>query len=138
MDGKHITIQAPNYSGSDFFHYKSFSVGLFVVAYANYQVMYMDFGCQGRISGVFANTRFKKMLMACKLNLPANGPLPGRTKSVPYVFLRDDTFPLSPNVQKPYPGHQEKGLSRRITIDFLGLERCQRTYSEFCLLDSEY
>jgi hypothetical protein len=117
MDGKHIMIQAPRNSGSDFINYKSFfSVGLFVASNANYGVLYLNVGCQGRISdaGGFANTTFKKMLMECKLNLPDNAPLPGRTKLVPCVFLGDDAFPLSPNLLKPYPGAQEKGSYRRI------------------------
>lgn len=117
MDGKHIMIQAPENSGSEYFNYKSFfSVVLFVVANANYEVLYLNVGCQGRISdgGVFANTRFKKMLTSCKLNLPEESPLPGRSRAVPNVFLGDDAFPLSPNLLKPFPGAQEKGSYKRI------------------------
>lgn len=117
MDGKHITIQAPKNSGSDFFNYKHFfSIVLFVVANANYEVMYMNVGAQGRISdgGVFANTRFKNMMQNCQLNLPSDQALPGRTKLIPHVFLGDDAFPLSRNLLKPFPGHQEKGSCKRI------------------------
>lgn len=117
MDGKHITLQAPKNSGSEFFNYKQFfSIVLFVVANANYEVIYMNVGSQGRISdgGVFANTRFKKMLLKCQLHLPPDHHLPGRTKLVPHVFLGDDAFPLSPNLLKPFPGHQEKGSCKRI------------------------
>lgn len=117
MDGKHIIIQCPEHSGSDYFNYKSFfSIVLFIVANANYEVLYMNVGCQGRISdgGVFENTRFKKMLSECKLNLPINEKLPGRTTAVPYIFLGDDAFPLSSNLLKPYPGTQEKGSQERI------------------------
>lgn len=112
MDGKHITLQAPKNSGSEFFNYKQFfSIVLFVVANANYEVIYMNVGSQGRISdgGVFANTRFKKMLLKCQLHLPGDHNLPGRTKLVPHVFLGDNAFPLSRNLLKPFPGHQEKG-----------------------------
>uniref|UniRef100_A0A6P7FGA1 Protein ALP1-like n=2 Tax=Diabrotica virgifera virgifera TaxID=50390 RepID=A0A6P7FGA1_DIAVI len=117
MDGKHIMIQSPEHSGSDYFNYKSFfSIVLFIVANANYEVLYMNVGCQGRISdgGVYENTQFKRMLSECKLNLPNNEKLPGRAMAVPYVFLGDDAFPLSPNLMKPYPGTQEKGSQGRI------------------------
>ncbi|XP_050506192.1 uncharacterized protein LOC126884296 [Diabrotica virgifera virgifera] len=117
MDGKHIMIQAPKHSGSEFYNYKSFfSVVLFIVANANYEVMYLNVGSQGCISdgGVFDSTHFKKMLYQNTLNLPELEPLPGRTKAVPFVFLGDDAFPLSPNLLKPYPGTQEKGSSKRI------------------------
>lgn len=117
MDGKHIMVQAPKHSGSEFYNYKSFfSVVLFIVANANYEVMYLNVGSQGRISdgGVFDSTRFKKMLYENTLNLPELEPLPGRTKAVPFVFLGDDAFPLSPNLLKPYPGTQEKASSKRI------------------------
>lgn len=56
------------------------------------KLRYYNIGCQGRISngGVLANTRFKKLLEECKLNLPPDGSLPRRSKTVPYVFLGDD------------------------------------------------
>lgn len=117
MDGKHIAMQAPENSGSEYFNYKGFfSIVLFAISNASYQVIYYNIGYQGRISdgGVFANTRFKKLLEECKLNLPPDGSLPGRSKAVPYVFLGDDAFPLSPNLLKPYPGTQIKGSSQRI------------------------
>ncbi|XP_050519489.1 uncharacterized protein LOC126893393 [Diabrotica virgifera virgifera] len=117
MDGKHIMIQSPEHSGSDYFNYKSFfSIVLFIVANANYEVLYMNVGCQGRISdgGVYENTQFKRMLSEYKLNLPNNEKLPGTAMAVPYVFLGDDAFPLSPNLMKPYPGTQEKGSQGRI------------------------
>lgn len=117
MDGKHITIQAPHKSGSEFFNYKGFfSIVLFAVANANYQVLYYNVGAQGRISdgGVFGSTTFSKKLVENKLNLPVPTPLPEREEAVPYVFLGDDAFPLSPNILKPYPGTQDKGSPRRI------------------------
>ncbi|XP_050517740.1 uncharacterized protein LOC126892283 [Diabrotica virgifera virgifera] len=65
MDGKHISIQAPINSGTDFFNYKSFfSIVLFAVVDANYNFIYANVGCQGRISdgGVFNDSYFKGAL----------------------------------------------------------------------------
>lgn len=48
MDGKDIVIEAPTFSGSEFFNYKgTFSVVLFAVVDANYNLLYANVGCQG-------------------------------------------------------------------------------------------
>nr|XP_022911203.1 uncharacterized protein LOC111422238 [Onthophagus taurus] len=117
MDGKHITLQAPLNSGSDFFNYKSFfSIVLFAVVDANYNFIYANVGSQGRISdgGVFNATHFKKCFEESTLNLPSALVLPGRHVEVPFVFVGDDAFPLSCNIMKPFPGLQDKGSKTRI------------------------
>ncbi|XP_050501018.1 uncharacterized protein LOC126880978 [Diabrotica virgifera virgifera] len=117
MDGKHISIQAPINSGTDFFNYKSFfSIVLFAVVDANYNFIYANVGCQGRISdgGVFNDSYFKECLEENTLNLPPACSLLGRSTDVPFVFVADDAFPLSTNIMKPFAGHQEKGSKNRI------------------------
>ncbi|XP_050501502.1 uncharacterized protein LOC114342461 [Diabrotica virgifera virgifera] len=117
MDGKHVVMQSPKYSGSEFFNYKgTFSIVLFAVVDANYNFTYVYIGCQGRISdgGVFKNTGFAKSLSKEMLNLPENASLPEREKRVPFVFVADDAFPLSPNILKPFSGHQDRGSMQRI------------------------
>ena len=68
--------------------------------------MYADVGCQGRISDgrVFKRTSLCDKMKNGKLNLPAPQALPGKTVKVPFVFVADDAFALSPNIMKPYPG----------------------------------
>lgn len=108
MDGKHIQIVAPEHSGSMFFNYKGFhSIVVLAVADANYNFIYLDVGCQGRISdgGVFNYTSLYEKMNRGTLGLPQPATLPGREIPVPYVFVADDAFPLSQNLMKPYPGH---------------------------------
>ncbi|CAH1960885.1 unnamed protein product [Acanthoscelides obtectus] len=117
MDGKHVIIESPKYSGSEFFNYKgTFSIVLFAIVDASYNFIFVYVGCQGRISdgGVFKNTGFAKALERDMLNLPQKAALSGREKLVPYVLLADDAFPLSQNIMKPYAGHQERGSRQRI------------------------
>jgi len=117
MDGKHIHLQAPIKSGSNFFNYKStFSMVLLALVDADYNFLYADVGCQGRISdgGVFRNTSLFKKLEKNDLGIPNPNNLPGRNKHVPYVFVADDAFPLKNNLLKPYPGSHEKGSLKRI------------------------
>jgi len=63
MDGKHIVLQAPVQSGTDYFNYKShFSTVLFALVDANYNFIFADVGVQGRISdGVFKHSQLCKM-----------------------------------------------------------------------------
>lgn len=117
MDGKHIHLQAPINSGSNFFNYKStFSIVLLALVDADYNFLYADVGCQGRISdgGVFRNTSLFKKLDQNELNIPSPDVLPGRNKPVPYTFVADEAFPLKNNIMKPYPGSHEKGSSKRV------------------------
>jgi hypothetical protein len=112
-----IALQAPIDSGTEFFNYKVFfSIVIFAVVDANYNFTYANIGCQGRIlgRGVFNETKFKKSLEDNSINLPNPCKLPGRNKSIPFVFVADDAFPLSCNIMKPYAGIQEKGSSKRI------------------------
>ena len=58
-DGKHIQLLHPSTSGSAFYNYKGFhSIVLMAVVDYNYKFLYVNVGCQGRISdgGVFKNT----------------------------------------------------------------------------------
>ena len=66
IDGKHVVLQCPRNSASEYFNYK---IVLFALVDANYNFMFVDVGCQGRISdsGVFTNTELHKKLETKKL-----------------------------------------------------------------------
>ena len=70
MEGRHILIEASAYSGSEFFNYKgTLSIVLSGVVDATYKFLYVNVGCQGRISDgdVFRSTAFHKLLEDCSL-----------------------------------------------------------------------
>jgi len=79
--------------------------------------MFVDAGCQGRISdsGVFTNIELYKKLDPKTLCLPQPVALNGREKKVfPTFFIGDEAFPLSENLTKVYPGQHPKGSKERI------------------------
>lgn len=89
---------------------------LMAVVNADYEFIYVDIGCQGRISdgGVFRNTSLFQKLNENQLILPPNEPLPFSEVPLPYVFVGDDAFALSTYMLKPYPGAHDKGSAKRI------------------------
>lgn len=117
IDGKHVVLQAPINSASDFYNYKSqFSIVLVALVDADYNFIFVDVGAQGRISdgGVFKNCKLYERLENGNLNLPSASHLTGTSKEIPYVILGDSAFPLSNYLMKPYPGIYDKGSPQRI------------------------
>lgn len=114
LDGKHIVLQKPFNSESEFINYKGHV--LMTLVDVNYSFIYVNVGCQGRISdgGVFKNTNLWKRLENKSLNWPEPISLPGPSSPVPYVLVADDAFALSENIMKPYPVHQTKGSKEKI------------------------
>ena len=101
-----------------YYNYKQyFSIVLFALVDADYRFIYVDVGCNGRISdgGVFANSYICKAIEEKSLNLPNWKllPLPGRENPLPYVIVGDEAFPPKTYLLRPYPSRQSD-LSRRI------------------------
>lgn len=116
MDGKHVIITSPFNSGSEYYNYKSnFSIVLLAVVDAAYNFIFVDIGCQGRISdgGVFKHTSLYRKMMEDSLHLPTHKFLPEIDKNMPYVFVADEAFPLTNRIMKPYSGIHEKGTMQR-------------------------
>jgi len=45
---------------------------------------------------------------------PSDQPLPLREFHVPYLFVADDEFALTPRIMKPYSGMYQKGSKERV------------------------
>ena len=75
-----------------------------------YEFLFADVGMNGRNSdsGNWPQNPLKLALESGSLNIPDPTPLPGCSKSVPYAYRGDDTFPLSSFMMKPY---LQKGLT---------------------------
>ena len=107
IDGKHVNIQAPPNSGSEFYNYKGFhSIVLLAVCDANYCFTLVDVGDNGRHSdgGVLANSDFGKAMENEQLGLLCPSLIPDTTIRTPYMFVGDEAFPLKSYMQRPYPG----------------------------------
>ena len=124
MDGKRIVVKQPGNSGSYYFNYKgTFSIVLLVIVDANYQFIYVDVGCNGRISdgGVFRNSSLSTAIEQNNLGIPPHRTIAGTLFS--YVIVADDAFPLKENIMKPYPS---RGLTKEKRIANYRISRARR------------
>ena len=106
IDGKHVTVECPANSGSEFFnHKKTFSIVLLAVSDAHYCFTLLDVGDAGRHSdgGVLANSTFGKAIMLQHLDLPPPADI-GNGVVLPHFFVGDAAFPLRENLMRLYPG----------------------------------
>ena len=106
IDGKHVVMQAPARSGSDFFNYKkTHSIVLLAVCDANYIFTMVDIGDAGRQSdgGVYKNSKLGYAINNNLINRPLPSALNVVEKVYPYVFVADDAFQMTHIMLKPYP-----------------------------------
>lgn len=111
IDGKHVIIQAPPNSGSNYFCYKkTFSVVLLALVDANYRFISVDIGAYGKNfdGGIFASSALGKAMKKNELHLPPDRQLPGSQEILPYVLIGDEAFPLSKNLMRPYSVDQTR------------------------------
>ena len=92
-----------------------------------YEFLFAEVGMNVRNSdgGNWSQSPFKLALESGSLNLPDPTPLPGRSKSVPYVCTGDDAFPLSSFMMKLYA---QKGLTTENRVINYRLSRKKKCF----------
>ena len=118
LDGKHIIMQAVANAGSTYYNYKGeHSIVLMSLVDAHRRFIYVDIGCNGRVSdgGVWDGTSLSQYLKDGNnpLNIPSPKELPGRSIKIPYFIVADAAFPLKNYLMRPYPA---RNLTRRKRI----------------------
>ena len=107
IDGKHVVMQAPSNSGSEFYNYKgTHSIVLMAVCDSNYCFTLLDIGNYGRHSdgGVLSNSVFGQAMERGSLGLPDPDYIGSQRILLPYYFVGDSAFPLKTYMLRPYPG----------------------------------
>ena len=96
--------------------YKRFySVVLLALVKHNYQLLYVNVGCQGRLSdgAVFKNSDLYRGIVSNTVNIPNPRALPktgdpcwdeNEYPKLPFLIVGDDAFQLSTHMIKPYSG----------------------------------
>ena len=98
---------------------------LLAVVDADYRFLYVDVGCQGRISdgGVFRNSTLYDALEHNALNIPPPQNIPNTATVSPFVLVADDAFPLTSNIMKPFA---HRGLNQMERVFNYRLSRARR------------
>ena len=127
LDGKHVVMQAPAHAGSHFFNYKkTHSIVLLALVDANYRFIFVDSGCNGRISdgGVSSRCTLSSSLERNELSLPDDEGLSDGSPPLPFVVVADDAFPLKRNIMKPYPFRNQPAQNRVFNYRLSRARRC--------------
>ncbi|KAJ8910068.1 hypothetical protein NQ315_004961 [Exocentrus adspersus] len=127
VDGKHVQIQAPINSGSEYFNYKkTHSLILMAICDANYKFLLVDIGVSGSNSdNTIYSSYLGRAIKEDRLNIPRGViQLPGSHITTPYYFVGDAAFQLSRNMMRPYPG---RNLTDRKIVFNYRLSRARRT-----------
>ena len=94
-------------AGSPYYNYKGYhSIVLLAVCDKKYLFTFVDIGAYGSTNdaSVFLSSTYGEELdkWPTVMNMPKDSQCGNR--SLPYVVVRDDIFPLKPWLMKPYPG----------------------------------
>ena len=107
IDGKHIRIQCPSFTGTQYYNYKGFfSLVLMAICDANYCFTMFDVGQFGsnNDSGVLANSDMGTGFEFDQFHVPKKSLVNEEIGMLPYFLVGDEIFPLKSWLMRPYPG----------------------------------
>ena len=129
IDGKHIGIDCPKKTGSNYHNYKGFfSLVLLAVCDARYNFMLFDVGQygSGNDSGVLNEAEFGNAFDKHLFNYPAPEKIPGcPLENMPFFLVGDEIFPLKDWLMRPFPG-KKGGLDESHHVFNYRLSRARR------------
>lgn len=99
IDGKHVRVEAPNHSGSNYFNYKHhFSIVLQGVAAPDLKFISVEVGAYGKESdgGIFSRSKTNLHIASNSVDLPSTSGLPNSSRNLPYFLIGDSAYPLKP------------------------------------------
>ena len=106
VDGKHVIIQKPPRTNSEWYNYKgSYSMNLMAMVDHQYRFSYVNVGSYGSNAdiSVFRNSKFGRAIVNGTFQIPPPKNLPGTNVKLPHVIVADEAFPLHLNIMRPYP-----------------------------------
>ncbi|XP_067121525.1 uncharacterized protein [Centruroides vittatus] len=127
VDGKHVNIQQPANSGSQFYNYKGTnSIILLGIADAHCRFLAVDIGAYGSFSdgGVLKASVLGRKLKNGTLGIPSSSILPNSNTLSPHVLIGDEAFQLRPDFMRPYPGRQLSPLQSVFNYRLSRARRC--------------
>ncbi|KAJ8888528.1 hypothetical protein PR048_008019 [Dryococelus australis] len=120
LDGKHVVLQSPAYSGSYYYNYKGQqSTTLMALVDAEYKFILVAMA--GYLMVVCLLPVGYRLLWKKSLSSLEKTPLPGRNLPVPNIIVADDEFPLKPYLLKPFPYNYRLSRARRIVENVIGI-----------------
>ena len=105
IDGKHVRLVSPKYSGSEYYNYKKFySLVLLAVCDSNYRFLFIDVGSFGKASdsSVYKHSELYTKIMDGSMGIPPPKPISSNGDPLPFVFVGDEAFGLSKHMLRPY------------------------------------
>ena len=105
LDGKHVAIECPGFSGSEYYNYKGFfSIVLMAICDAQYCFTIVDIGNFGRDNDaqIFTSSEMGKAFISDNMSVPSQTVVEGFI--LPHVLVSDEIFGLKTWLMKPYPG----------------------------------
>ena len=137
IDGKHIVINCPDNSSSEYFNYKgTFSIHLQAVSDEDGYFTYIDFGDYDWHSdaGVFKYSSFGEALNNT-LPIPHDEAIYS-SEPLPFAILGDEAYPLMKNLMRPY-ARRDLENSKRV-YNYRHSQARRAVECAFCMMSKKW